>query len=523
MKYQAEQTPLDHADGSKYAGQFLPSATSISRDEMNLAEFPLAVLSTRTNPTVKTLEFSDVVRLSSGETIERQWIVTGADKFGLPTSTDDDVILGLIRLTKEQSFRERKVFFTRYELLKILRWTTEGRSYSRLTKSLDRLSGLRIRASNAFYDNTLKAYQTKNFGIIDAYEINDERGGTCNKNPNSYFIWSELMFDSFKSGFIKKIDLDFYFSLKSAVSRRLYRYLDKHFYYSRIVEKPLMVFAFEKLGLSRTYRYVSSVKQQIMPACEELVAKGFLANIEFCGKGEGTVVKFIKAGTEAPVIGDSYQVSNKTMGPLSQKTAITRAISSASAATTSTDQIGTLLTERGLTVRQAKYLLANKDQASLEKIKKIVVYYDHLLETGNAKISKNPIGFLYRAVEKPTEFKIPTSDSADTKSFNLSAARQKRPELKLVAQNKKGQEQTAKLKQNYEDFTEQAYSKIVDHFPPEELLAVSRRVEQKIACLKQVLDADKYDRALRGMVKTELLNLANIPSFEEWSAKHTNC
>ena len=121
-------------------------APSFSRDEMNLAEFPLAVLSTRSNPKIKTLEFSDTQRLKSGELIERKWIITGADKFGLPTSTDDDVVLGLIKLSMDQGFRDRKIYFTRYELLKALRWSTEGRSYQRLIKSLDRLSGARIRA-----------------------------------------------------------------------------------------------------------------------------------------------------------------------------------------------------------------------------------------------------------------------------------------------------------------------------------------------------------------------------------------
>ncbi|RIL08813.1 MAG: replication initiator protein A, partial [Proteobacteria bacterium] len=66
---------------------------------MNLAEFPLTVLSTRSNQSLKTLEFRDSVRGRNGETVERSWIITGADKFGLPTSSDDEVLLGLLKLT----------------------------------------------------------------------------------------------------------------------------------------------------------------------------------------------------------------------------------------------------------------------------------------------------------------------------------------------------------------------------------------------------------------------------------------
>src|SRR5471030_2458400 len=129
----------------------------VSRDEMNLAEFPLTVLSTRSNPSLKTLEFKDSIKGRNGEVLERKWIITGADKFGLPTSSDDEVLLGLLKLTVEKGMQERKIYFTRYELLKTLKWTTEGRSYIRLQKALDRLSGVRIKASNAFYDNDSKA------------------------------------------------------------------------------------------------------------------------------------------------------------------------------------------------------------------------------------------------------------------------------------------------------------------------------------------------------------------------------
>ena len=77
--------------------------TSVARDEMNLAEFPLTVLSTRVNSNVKTLEFSDTIFDKKGKPIKRSWIITAADKFGLPTSSDDEVLLGLLKLTVDQN------------------------------------------------------------------------------------------------------------------------------------------------------------------------------------------------------------------------------------------------------------------------------------------------------------------------------------------------------------------------------------------------------------------------------------
>jgi hypothetical protein len=439
-----------------------------SRDEMNLAEFPLAALTTRVDKNVKTLEFRDTQRLKSGEIIEREWVITGADKFGLPTSTDDDVILGLIRLTMDNGFRSRKVHFTRYELMKVLRWAPEGRNYTRLTRSLDRLSGVRIKATNAFFDNASKSHQTCNFGIIDAYEIVSGRTSTAD---SSYFIWSEMLFDSFKVGFIKKLDLNLYFELNSSVSRRLYRYLDKHFYYRNIIERPLLVLAFEKLGLSRSYKYVSSVRQQLDPAIEELIKCGFLERAEFVGRGEQTSVRFYAGRTGAAALqsdrasADRMQADQVLTGRAQAErvaaTGTTQSSASPAAPVRQPDfgektkhgMLERLLVDRGILKRQAEKLLAGSSGARLDRIEQIIGYYDALVARRDIRVSRNQVGFLYRAVEAPEKFVLPGERAALRPLFSQSAeshglgapgsgmpgqgTRPSRPELKIFRAERK--------------------------------------------------------------------------------------
>lgn len=515
-----------------------------SRDEMNLAEFPLAVLSTRINPNVKTLEFSDTQRMPNGDTVERQWILTGADKFGLPTATDDDVVLGLICLTMDQGFRDRKVYFTRYELLRILRWSTEGKSYSRLTKSLDRLSGARIRATNAFYDNSLKAYQTKNFGIIDAYELNDERG--TQHEPNSYFIWSEVMFDSFRAGFVKKIDLDFYFRLNSAVSRRLYRYLDKHFYYKHTLEKPLTMLAFEKLGLSRTYKYVSSIKQQLTPACEELVSAGFLSDFEFLSRGSVHTVRFSRASQQEPspaheIVQNRIVQNQKRITPTDEQHMMDLSdVKVGQNAQPVIDEntlkkrhfVHELLSARGLTSSQVSRLLATKSTNELQQIERIVAYYDHLLSTRDVRISKNAVGFLYRAVEAPYKFSIPESFGQQGSSMQgrsiqgVSRQREEReqrasvrPELKVVRSKSVSQTTDAldaRLKREYDKFVDALVAEHIKLIGKEALQNIHATVEARMQCIKPVLESQRFKDAVNSLVKDELIQLAKIPSYEQW-------
>lgn len=431
----------------------LDDNTTIGRDEMNLAEFPLAVLSTRVNPKIKTLEFKDIQRLRTGESIERQWTITAADKFGLPTASDDDVVLGLIKLSMAEHFKSPKVYFSRYELLKILNWSTEGRNYTRLSKALDRLSGVRIRAENSFYDNSSKTNTTRNFGIIDAYEIKNGRGVA---GKQSFFIWSEVLFNSFKAGYIKKLDHEFYFGLQSAVARRLYRYLDKHFYFRPVVERPLMEFAFEKLGLSRNYKYVSTVKQQVEPGLEELIEKGFLDSYEYKGRGQNTFICF-KKRSEKRSTGSCPELEKKR------------------------SHIASLLVSRGLNLSQSLNLLEKTTLEACTRIEAIITYYDHLLSKGDNRVSRNPVGFLYRAVENPGQFTLPGQFSAPKQQSFTS----KRADRKIV----KAPKEEVQLS-------------------PEQIRKIKCSIEQKLGSLKDEM-GDKFGQIVDKLVAEEIKSLTS--------------
>jgi plasmid replication initiation protein len=120
------------------------------RDELNFAEFPLASVSTSLPKDQKTLEFTDeIFDKARNQRITRKLTITASDKYGLPTAMDDEVILGLIQLTGRSGFADRRVYFTRYELLKLLNWTDDTRNYKRLEQSLNRWLGVTL-----YYDKS---------------------------------------------------------------------------------------------------------------------------------------------------------------------------------------------------------------------------------------------------------------------------------------------------------------------------------------------------------------------------------
>ena len=87
-------------------GHVPPAATTASfgfsaKDEMNLAEFPIALVTDRVPEGEKTIRFQDrIFDERKGQLVTRKVLITASDEYGLPTAKDDEVILGLIQLTR---------------------------------------------------------------------------------------------------------------------------------------------------------------------------------------------------------------------------------------------------------------------------------------------------------------------------------------------------------------------------------------------------------------------------------------
>ena len=100
----------------------------------------------------------------------------GTHKHGLPTSLDDDVLVGLIQLTKRRSnFTDPRVQFSRYELIELLGWPQSGHSYRRIEEALlHRWVGVVLMYENAWWDNAAKSWVDEQFhGVLDNVTLYD--------------------------------------------------------------------------------------------------------------------------------------------------------------------------------------------------------------------------------------------------------------------------------------------------------------------------------------------------------------
>lgn len=368
------------------------------RDEMNLAEFPLAAVSDRFLDGKKTIVFSDEVwDENRREMVPRSLTVSGSDRYGLPTAKDDDVLLACVQLSGIGDFHSREVHFSRYELLKLLRWKDESKYYHRLSVSLRRWKGVTIYSDRAFYDHARKSWVNRDFGVLDnLYVYEREESEKVRAPASSWFVWNEVLFESFRSGYLKKLDWDLYCRLEDPVAKRLYRFLDKRFYHRDRLVFDLGELAFNKVRVSPNYN-TAQVKRALMAGIRELEALWELRPMEpeerfrKVSHGKWEVVFSIRQKRKA---GTAEQVTPE------QKE----------------------LVSRGVTAEVARGLIK---EFPAEKVNGMLQLFDWYRDHGQAK---GP-GFLVAGIKSKEDY-VPPVGFAGTKHGSEANSR-KRPEREL--------------------------------------------------------------------------------------------
>lgn len=267
------------------------------KDEMNLAEFPIAKIGR--NDKRLTIEYEGQIVDKTGTVVSQKWVVSGSPKFGLPTEFAERVLVGLMTLTARERFESRKVPFTIYKVLKLLGLTHNKRNYQAVIKALRQLVGVTISSEGAFYDKNQKKRVTtiKDFHLLEEFwlkSFESDQEVIASEESNGYIIWSDRLFKSFEAGYIKNLDVDFYYSLENTIARRLFRFLDKRMHYQDEYQIDIYDLV-GRLGMKKA-PYPSRLKSKMQPAFEELVQRGFLEKYEYLKVSKYHRVKFYKAG-----------------------------------------------------------------------------------------------------------------------------------------------------------------------------------------------------------------------------------
>jgi replication initiator protein A len=408
------------------------------KDELNLAEFPIAALSDRVPDGQTTLVFEDRLEPQGGEPIVRRLTIMGTHKHGLPTSVDDEVLVGLIQLTKRRNnFTDARVPFSRYELIELLGWPQSGPSYRRIEEALHRWVGVVLMYENAWWDNAAKSWVDENFHVLDNVSLYDRerrrpgrsgkpaarqgrRGkkgdGDSEPLPLSSFRWNEVIFQSFQSGNLKQLDLEFYLKLRLPTTKRMFRFLDKRFYRRDRLDFDLRTLACEHIGLSRSYA-PTELKRRLRPALEELEQLGFLEPL-------------------APEERYSYIARGQWRIILIRG----RRDSSGPAPANEVAMLVEALTVRGITAKMAAELVGTHPA---HRIQTKIEVFDWLVRNEDKRVGKNPAGYLVASIRN--DYRAP-GDYPPPDAAARTAAAQRAAEEAVRRRKREERDEAARAK-----------------------------------------------------------------------------
>lgn len=412
-------------------------------DEMNFAEFPLAALSKRIDDGKKTVTFEKTIfDRKERRNVIRRLTLSGSDRYGLPIASDEDVLLGCIQLTRLQGYRAPEVRFSRYELLKLLAWPDNTRNYQRLAQSLRRWKGLTIFSDRAFYDHAAQSWVNRDFSVFDNLQIYQRECQSASSTAaRSRFTWNEVIFNSFQAGYLKKLDWSLYLSLSSPIAKRLYRFLDKRFYYGNHVEIDLHELAVMKMRLSDNYN-AAQVKRILQKGITELESKWELKSLP-------SRVQFEKVAKGQWIVRFQRKPKRKTIEhPIPTGNTILDRFDRTSLAVE--------LTRRGIGPASASELVENAASTSLQTMIELFDWYNNHGQPRGA-------GFLVQAIRNPNEISFPRGFESSEQIIQRRTAQNSRNERKRVVLEAASSEQ-----QQIEDRLQEQFQAFWDGLSPAE-------------------------------------------------------
>jgi len=252
----------------------------IGRDELNLADWRISAPTHQQPRKVDggkrdVIEYS-IPRRSGGD--QRVTLMAPA-VVGLPTPTDEGLLLALLYLAKKQGFESDTVRFSTTELCAAMHRSVNQETCDRIEEGLTRLRALTIKYELAWYDKIKAEIEPVLItGILAVAKFLRRRGRPRADEPrDSYVQWTKNFYKTIESGNLTDIDLHLYFSFSRPGARQLYRHLNKRFHgrkQAERYERDLVQLACGHLGMKRS-KYL---KRNLDLCIRELEERGYIVS-----------------------------------------------------------------------------------------------------------------------------------------------------------------------------------------------------------------------------------------------------
>lgn len=264
-------------------GSLFPQYSPQVNAESNLEEYPLFELKTRQRSKAART-FERTIQGDGDVSLHQVWKVIPSGEYGMPGPVDQDVYLAVLQLLQQRGGmpEDGELKFSLYELRKLLGWSDDsGGAYNQIKDSLLRIATTSVQSKNAFYIAGDKTRLNDTFTIWSVHFSEHESGGVTVRERHM-LRFHPIFIRNYLAQYLKGLDADFFWSLKSPFSKRLYRLVD-HERKGGLSWKTDVFSLKNQLPLA-DYQYASQIKRALQKAHEELTERGFLSGVYYFGK-----------------------------------------------------------------------------------------------------------------------------------------------------------------------------------------------------------------------------------------------
>jgi Replication initiator protein A/DnaA N-terminal domain len=266
--------------------QLFPEYAPLVNAEQNLEKFPLFELKARKRG-VKARVFEKAIPGEDGVSLNQMWKVIPSGEYGMPGPVDQDVYLAVLQLLQQRGGmpEDGELSFSLYELRKILGWSDDsGGAYKEIRDALLRIATTSMQSRNAFYSAEERRRIVDTFNIWSVHFAEHEVKGQAVRERH-VLKFHPIFIRNYMAQYLKGIDSEFYWSLRSPISKRLYRLVD-------LQRGGGLSWATDIFGvrdqIPLDYDYPSQIKRALQKAHDELLHSDFLSGVEYEGKTEVT-------------------------------------------------------------------------------------------------------------------------------------------------------------------------------------------------------------------------------------------
>src|SRR5215212_3570882 len=233
----------------------------------------------------------DVV-LEDGRKAKRKFRYTPSKEYGDTTDFDRDVYRAIILHAFQGGGipQDGVVYFSLYQLRKILDLPDKGSSYRKIRDSIVKLQTMAVNADT--YWQELKGFKSEYYSTFARvnFEANEDRFGRASEHH--WVRFDEVIVRSYHEGYVRDLDHNFYFSLNKKHSRALYSEIDLGRGKGLVWEIPLSDVG-ARLGMATSYRSPSAKKRALAEGTRLCTrgdeAQGFSGESLVPGQAHGTL------------------------------------------------------------------------------------------------------------------------------------------------------------------------------------------------------------------------------------------